>query len=163
MLSVVLRDSYLVPKYKERELHVSCCKAKIAVKENEVHEFWLRFDQSYLHNMSYPRQWNDKDDVWFKDQASQYLGCANTLLPYPSSLIYAMSRDPNLSFLVGRLLSMSYRNYSYNMGDAMDLACAIYMEAALRNPQFVELDTLIFVFKYACNRTHHTFQKYIFR
>lgn len=72
VLSTVLCQSYLIPKYKEKELYLSCCKAKISIKDNEVHEFWLHFSQSYLHSESHLCQWNNEDKAKFNQVISYF-------------------------------------------------------------------------------------------
>lgn len=140
VLSSVLRDSYVTPKYKERELYVSCCKARIAIKENEVHEFWLRFAQKNKYS---PEKQDYRDDVWFKHRAARYFRYANNPHPFTSFIIInAMSRDPDLSFFLGRLLCASIRGYPSLTYDAQALACKIFVNAAATNPQIVEWDTL---------------------
>ena len=42
VLAGVLRKSYLSPEYSEQELHVASSKALISIKDNKVHDFWLR-------------------------------------------------------------------------------------------------------------------------
>ena len=39
----ILHPSYLIPKYKEHELHIRSYKTIISVKESEVYELFLRY------------------------------------------------------------------------------------------------------------------------
>lgn len=134
-LADVLHDSYLVPKYKERELHTLCSKAIISIKDNEVHEFWSRLS-STLHPMSEAVQ---QDFVRLKHQLSIYFRCVDHLRSLVSSYIYVSGRDPNVSFLLGRLFVTSMAKFLVGIGVSVFES---YLEAANANHIVIEWDTL---------------------
>ncbi len=68
----ILNVSYLVPKYKEEELHHASVKAVISIKDNEVHEFFYRYSQM---------KYGDREEGRDLSQVRVYLRCANKLAP----------------------------------------------------------------------------------
>ncbi|KLO18107.1 hypothetical protein SCHPADRAFT_936566 [Schizopora paradoxa] len=95
----ILQRSYLIPQYKERELHVGYCKALISVKETDVYDFIGRLEHS---SNRIDRNEISEDDPGFRFLLHQF----NKLL-----------QDPDISFLVARLLKSGmppsiYRSYT---------------------------------------------------
>lgn len=72
-LASVLHDSYLIPKYKEQELHVSSSKAVISIKDNEVHEFWTNFNEGYVNSGQYYKSDSGQDTLRFQNRIAMYL------------------------------------------------------------------------------------------
>ncbi len=79
MFANILNVSYLVPKYKEQELHLASGKAVISIKDNEVHEFFYRYSR-----MDY----GDREKKQNSNQVRVYLRCANKLAPIRGNVTF---------------------------------------------------------------------------
>ncbi len=88
MLAAVLSNSYLLPKYKEAELHVSSVKAIISIKENAVHELWSHYD--FLVDDQVFMRGDHIEIAMLSKGIYRYLRYANMLLRQDRLLIYAM-------------------------------------------------------------------------
>ncbi len=75
----ILSASYLVPKYKERELHLASVKAVISIKDNEVHEFFYRYSRV---------EYEDREEKQNLNQVRVYLRCANTFAPVRCNVMF---------------------------------------------------------------------------
>ncbi len=83
VLAGILNDSYLVPMYKERELHISSAKAVIAIKDHEIYEIWSQFINRYarsrpLHGVKL----NDPEILCFNSQFAMLLRYVVKLPPH---------------------------------------------------------------------------------
>jgi len=83
----ILNVSYLVPKYKERELHQASVKAVISIKDNEVHEFFYHYSRMGF---------GDREKEQNLNQVRVYLS------------------DPDISFLAARLMRKRFATLEFN-------------------------------------------------
>ncbi|KLO09535.1 hypothetical protein SCHPADRAFT_562249 [Schizopora paradoxa] len=74
-LAHVLRNSYLSPKYKEKELFSLSSKAVVSIKDNEVHEFWMDFNENYVNSGRYYKSNSGEDLISFQHRLASYLRC----------------------------------------------------------------------------------------
>jgi len=112
-------DLYLSTEYDETELRLLSTKAMISIMDNEVHELWSDYSRWKIrkHDVVQP---NDAYLIWLKNRIKMYLS------------------DPNVSFLVGRLL---YASFTSSFGPVYQDGWGWYIEAAISNPQVIEWDT----------------------
>ncbi|KLO08988.1 hypothetical protein SCHPADRAFT_586305 [Schizopora paradoxa] len=108
----ILKSKYLIPKYEERELHLSCHKAIVSIKEAEIHNIWSQ---------------NVSSD-----------GAETRLARYLC--------DPDVSFLVARLLRKEYDDAANVLPSQWMWDC--YVDVAVAQPQIIEWDSLNAFFKY---------------
>lgn len=150
-LAVVLRDSYLSPRYKENELRVSSLKAVISIKDNEVHEFWSYY-RNLMRSVSMRRfKPNNPDVLRFERRLAAYLRYTAILQVFASSVNFTNS-DPDVSFLVARHLREANDVF---LQHRFERAWGSYFDAAIRNPHIIEWDTLNVFFSYRSWRTEN--------
>jgi len=128
VLATALSNSYLLPKYKETELHISSVKAVISIKENAVHELW-----SHYNSLA--------DQVFMRGNHIEIQGLYTEIERYLS--------DPDISFLVARLL----RNSAKSRDEVEAGPWRFYLQVAIRNPQVVEWDSLSILFNSRSRKT----------
>ncbi|KLO18108.1 hypothetical protein SCHPADRAFT_137827 [Schizopora paradoxa] len=112
----ILHQSYLVPKYRERELHVGYCKTLVSVKETQIYDFAKRLENS---SGRIKRNEIPEDDADF-----------NLLLRQLNSYL----QDSDVSFLLWRLM-----NFNFNLSPAVYRSFTSFV---LTRPQSVEWDAL---------------------
>lgn len=131
----VLYKSHLAPKYKEPELRIACSKALISIKDNQVHDLWLRM-QGALVSLDDRRVWA------IEKECMSYLRYLNNNSFHYLIPIHLMDSDPDISFLLGRLFS----NWPALVTGPVRRA---YFSVATKNPHIFEWETVMKVFRYS--------------
>lgn len=148
VFSKVLHASHLIPKYRENDLQILSSKATISIRDTEVHEFWWRFTLPSLHTSTHGRR-SAQDKVLFENGLALYFRYALKEITYASLLIHATQRDPNVSFLLGRLLCREFSRFSPFLADHLFFfrsTCLTYIKVATTVPQVIEWEVLRKVF-----------------
>jgi len=124
VLACARLDSYLSIEYEEMQIRLLSAKAMISIKDNEVHEAWSNYCRCKEGDLVPP---NDFYSMWLMDRIRKYLN------------------DPNVTFLVGRLIQARTLVSDYDFMEERGW----YVEAGISNPQVIEWETLNeFLFNY---------------
>ncbi|KLO11463.1 hypothetical protein SCHPADRAFT_469133 [Schizopora paradoxa] len=125
VLAGLLSASYLLPKYKEDELHFSSLKAVISIKDNEVHEFWSHY----------------KSLIFFSDLEADVTRTSGAMQLEKQVGTYLS--DPDVSFLLARHLTSAVSHY---YAFRLEPAFKRFINTAATKPQIIEWESLNILF-----------------